>query len=146
MKPIAWARVHPDGTYTNEFLADGAIEDVRKTSGAWVPLYGPPDEKMVAEVMDGNVTDREYCAWQMGYGAGVEFMAGIVPDERIEELERIHKRTDHATERKSFEHYMSTAGLSYGKRHEDGDYDDGVDARWRTWLERADMENRRYPK
>lgn len=37
--PIAWVRVHPDGTYTDEYLPDRMIEQVRKDSGAWVPLF-----------------------------------------------------------------------------------------------------------
>ncbi len=36
--PVAWVRVHPDGTYTDEYLPDRVIERVRKESGAWVPL------------------------------------------------------------------------------------------------------------
>jgi hypothetical protein len=39
-EPVAWARQHPDGRLAGgEILWDGHIEPVRKTSGAWVPLY-----------------------------------------------------------------------------------------------------------
>lgn len=37
--PVAWVRKHPNGKFTGEYLSDGAIEDLRKESGAWVPLY-----------------------------------------------------------------------------------------------------------
>jgi hypothetical protein len=41
-EPVAWVRRHPDGTLTREYLSNIAIEDVRKRSGAWVPLYAVP--------------------------------------------------------------------------------------------------------
>jgi hypothetical protein len=37
-RPAAWVRRHPDGTLTGELLLDSRIEQVRKDSGAWVPL------------------------------------------------------------------------------------------------------------
>lgn len=39
---VAWVRRHPDGTLTREFLADDAIEPVRKNGSAWVPLFTHP--------------------------------------------------------------------------------------------------------
>lgn len=39
-EPVAWIRVHPDGSYAGDLLLDGSIEPVRRDSGAWVPL-GP---------------------------------------------------------------------------------------------------------
>lgn len=42
VEPVAWARRHPDGALTAEFIEHDAIEDVRKRSGAWVPLYRAP--------------------------------------------------------------------------------------------------------
>ena len=41
-KPVAWVRRHPDGTLTGELLLDSQIEQVRKDSGAWVPLVPAP--------------------------------------------------------------------------------------------------------
>ncbi len=40
--PVAWMRRHPDGTWTNEVLPNWCIEQVRKDSGAWVPLVEAP--------------------------------------------------------------------------------------------------------
>lgn len=37
-EPWAWGRVHPDGEFTGDLLLNTSIEDVRKRSGAWVPL------------------------------------------------------------------------------------------------------------
>lgn len=49
---VAWVRCHPDGTLTTEFLADAAIEPVRRNSKAWIPLYlhPTPDAGRVAEL------------------------------------------------------------------------------------------------
>ncbi|UQN37276.1 hypothetical protein MTR80_06115 [Alcaligenes aquatilis] len=41
-EPVAWVRRHPDGALTAEFLEHAVIEQVRKDSGAWVPLYTAP--------------------------------------------------------------------------------------------------------
>lgn len=49
-RPVAWVRVQPDGTITEELLPDRAIEKVRKESGAWIPLYAPYG---VSEVLRG---------------------------------------------------------------------------------------------
>jgi hypothetical protein len=38
-KPAFWVRRHPDGRLTNEVLSDSVIEQVRKDSGAWIPLF-----------------------------------------------------------------------------------------------------------
>jgi hypothetical protein len=37
--PSFWVRRHPDGTLTDEVLPDSRVEQVRKDSGAWVPLH-----------------------------------------------------------------------------------------------------------
>lgn len=41
-EPVAWIRAHPDGSLTTEILLSSAIENVRKQSGAWVPLCPAP--------------------------------------------------------------------------------------------------------
>lgn len=35
---VAWIRVHPDGTYTDDILPEWRIEQVRRDSGGWVRL------------------------------------------------------------------------------------------------------------
>lgn len=49
---IAWARVHPDGSFAGDLLPDSQIEDARKRSGAWVPLTrgAPADVARLAPV------------------------------------------------------------------------------------------------
>lgn len=37
-EPVAWVRRHPDGSVTNEYLSEQAIEVSRKRSGAWAAL------------------------------------------------------------------------------------------------------------
>ena len=37
-KSVAWFRPRSDGGYEGPIM-DSAIEDIRKKSGAWVPLY-----------------------------------------------------------------------------------------------------------
>lgn len=41
-EPVAWVRLRPDGSLTTELLPNAMIEPVRKTSGAWLPLYSRP--------------------------------------------------------------------------------------------------------
>ena len=36
--PVAWVRRHPDGALTAEYLENEVISEVRKQSGAWLPL------------------------------------------------------------------------------------------------------------
>lgn len=43
--PVAWIRKHPDGTYSNDILFEWTIEQVRRDSGAWVPLIPAPPAK-----------------------------------------------------------------------------------------------------
>lgn len=51
---IAWARVHPDGSFAGDLLPDSQIEDARKRSGAWVPLTrgAPADVARLVEAID----------------------------------------------------------------------------------------------
>lgn len=48
-KPVAWIRFRSDGGYEGP-LMDAAMEDVRKKSGAWTPLYTTPAASPVASV------------------------------------------------------------------------------------------------
>jgi hypothetical protein len=48
--PTAWIRQHPDGRLTEELLPNWRIENTRRESGAWIPLYAtPPAAGLVAE-------------------------------------------------------------------------------------------------
>ena len=40
-KPVAWIRYCSDGTYEGPII-HGRMEDMRKESGAWTPLYEAP--------------------------------------------------------------------------------------------------------
>ncbi len=42
VEPVAWVRVHPDGTLAYDLLFEQQIEPARKKSGAWRPLYLAP--------------------------------------------------------------------------------------------------------
>lgn len=50
---LAWARMHPNRSFAGDLLPDHQIDDVRKRSGAWVPLVPaqpadpPPGWKLV---------------------------------------------------------------------------------------------------
>lgn len=37
-EPLAWIRIHPDGSYSNDLLLEWQIEQAHRDSGAWVPL------------------------------------------------------------------------------------------------------------
>ncbi|RXZ42657.1 hypothetical protein [Crenobacter cavernae] len=50
-EPVAWIRFCSDGRYEGPIM-DAAMEDVRKQSGAWTPLYTAPPAP-VASVPDG---------------------------------------------------------------------------------------------
>ena len=41
-EPVAWIRRHPNGSLSNEMLTHVQVEQVRRDSGAWVPLYTHP--------------------------------------------------------------------------------------------------------
>lgn len=41
-EPVAWIRRHPNGALSNELLIHVQVEQVRRESGAWVPLYTHP--------------------------------------------------------------------------------------------------------
>lgn len=49
-EPGCWVRQRPDGTLTDEYLAPAHIEQVRKSSGAWLPLYLAPQPVAEKEV------------------------------------------------------------------------------------------------
>ena len=76
LRPVAWARKHPDGTLTNELLPDGAIEACRTTSGAWEPLYTKAAAARALEhsrsVLDHNA---ELVALRNSLRAALEFIA-----------------------------------------------------------------------
>lgn len=52
-RPVAWVRKHPDGDLTTEYLSNGSIEDLRKRSGAWVPLYTSSCKTAAFEMPNG---------------------------------------------------------------------------------------------
>lgn len=70
-EPVAWIRRHPNGALSNELLIHVQVEQVRRDSGAWVPLYttppapqvpAPVDEEIIAGVLFdfmGWLTSRE---------------------------------------------------------------------------------------
>lgn len=49
--PVAWIRFCSDGTYEGPIM-DRAMEDVRKRSGAWTPLYARPVEARLTDAKD----------------------------------------------------------------------------------------------
>lgn len=48
--PIAWIRRHPDGRLTDEVLPNWRIEEARKQSGAWTPLYAQQADAELARL------------------------------------------------------------------------------------------------
>ena len=50
-EPIAWVRRHPDGALSAEYLEDGAIEPVRKESGAWLPVVTTDQAQAYADAV-----------------------------------------------------------------------------------------------
>ncbi|WP_394065280.1 hypothetical protein [Alcaligenes sp. WGS1538] len=62
-EPVAWTRAHPDGSLTTEILLSSAIENVRKQSGAWVPLCPAPVAAQAQQEAD-KVDAERYRAWR----------------------------------------------------------------------------------
>ena len=48
-EPVAWIRRHPNGALSNEMLTHVQVEQVRRDSGAWVPLYTHPAPSVPGE-------------------------------------------------------------------------------------------------
>lgn len=58
-EPVAWIRRHPNGALSNELLIHVQVEQVRRDSGAWVPLY----THLAPGVPDDVVRDAERYRW-----------------------------------------------------------------------------------
>ena len=92
--PVAWMRRHPDGTWTNEVLPNWCIEQVRKDSGAWVPLVEAPrwrevgidepdeGERVLAMIHPFNNRDNALTTIDAVYHGG-EFFEFTDPDVPI---------------------------------------------------------------
>ena len=50
-EPVAWIRRHPNGALSNELLTHVQVEQVRRDSGAWVPLYTHPAPSVPGDVV-----------------------------------------------------------------------------------------------
>ena len=59
VEPVAWIRRHPNGALSNELLIHVQVEQVRRDSGAWVPLYTHP----TPGVPDDVVRDADRLNW-----------------------------------------------------------------------------------
>ena len=58
-EPVAWIRRHLNGALSNELLTHVRVEQVRRDSGAWVPLYTHP----APSVRDDVVRDAKRYEW-----------------------------------------------------------------------------------
>lgn len=47
--PLAWIRLCSDGTYEGP-ISDQSMDDIRRRSGAWTPLYAAKKEKVSADI------------------------------------------------------------------------------------------------
>jgi hypothetical protein len=59
-KPVAWVRVHPDGSLAYDILFDAQIEETRRKSGAWRPLYAAPvlKESLITAAQPSEAQER----------------------------------------------------------------------------------------
>lgn len=69
-EPVAWIRRHPNGALSNELLIHVQVEQVRRDSGAWVPLYthpapGVPDDAKRLNWLD-DTNKRFRMGWEVG--------------------------------------------------------------------------------
>lgn len=85
---VAWARIHPDGSLAGDLLLDAAIEDVRKRSGAWVPLTrgAPADVARLVEEARATYASPES-----------RLRAIVVLTEQRDSLRRTLELIEHAT-------------------------------------------------
>lgn len=68
-EPVAWIRRHPNGALSNELLTHVQVEQVRRDSGAWVPLYTHP----APSVPD----DSKRLDYLQDRGATIDLIAGV---------------------------------------------------------------------
>lgn len=61
-EPVAWIRRHPSGELTTEILPDPFIEEVRRASGAWLPLYISTPPSAAAQKVVAQLTEDEFLA------------------------------------------------------------------------------------
>ena len=71
VQPVAWIRFRSDGAYEGPIM-DAAMEDVRRKSGAWTPLYAAPtpasstaDTKDAARLTYDEIADAVGDTWPM---------------------------------------------------------------------------------
>lgn len=81
-EPMFWVRLRSDGCYEGP-IHDSVIEDVRKQSGAWTPLYAG----QAAPSEQDPDTWSQYVA-----GVVVAYLGGGVDDERIKPIAGIIQR------------------------------------------------------
>jgi len=67
-EPVAWVRVHPDGTYSNELLCEWQIEQVRRDSGAWKPLFAAPQAEQVPPEKSLSCVLTDWEKWALSTG------------------------------------------------------------------------------
>ena len=58
-EPVFWYRVRSDGRYEGP-IPNSSIEEVRKKSGAWTPLYAVSPPPKSDEAMDALLAARDY--------------------------------------------------------------------------------------
>ena len=62
-EPVAWIRRHPNGALSNELLIHVQVEQVRRDSGAWVPLYTHPAPGVPDDVVRDAERGRFLLEW-----------------------------------------------------------------------------------
>lgn len=103
-KPVAWIRFRSDGGYEGP-LMDEAMEDVRKKSGAWTPLYAAPVAATADAAPAGAVADdaARYQTMRNIYAAPYRIIPGPVymaetPDQLDAALDAIRRGSPTAAE------------------------------------------------
>lgn len=94
VEPVAWVRFCSDGTYEGPIM-DCAMEDVRKKSGAWTPLYASPTAQPAApdvvadarryrwlrEQHEGKDSGETFCVFAPNRGMHYLDPVGSMPGE-----------------------------------------------------------------
>ena len=79
-EPVAWIRRHPNGALSNELLIHVQVEQVRRDSGAWVPLY----THQAPSVPDDVVRNAKRYEWlryaDLDAAAAKFWPEGVVPE------------------------------------------------------------------
>lgn len=90
-EPVAWIRYCSDGTYEGP-IANSAIDDVRKKSGVWTPLYTAPP----SGVREGMLRAAEICRkeWQETSSLARSRVAGDLMRAITRAVEQVNAEDD----------------------------------------------------